>query len=69
MGAGVRIFGPSDHPSSVTRAKPAGVRFYFDADIRGLGILLSTIRPDVTYPGDPAVRFTSGSGHSASWRM
>ena len=37
----------------MTRAKPAGVRFYFDADIRGLGILLSGIRPDVTYPGDP----------------
>lgn len=53
MGAGVRVFRPSDHPSSVTRAKPADVRLYFDADIRGLGILLSTIRPDVTYPGDP----------------
>ncbi|MDG4832917.1 hypothetical protein O7627_26945 [Solwaraspora sp. WMMD1047] len=37
----------------MTRAKPADVRFYFDADIRGLGILLSGIRPDVTYPGDP----------------
>ncbi|GAB3806494.1 PIN-like domain-containing protein [Micromonospora zhanjiangensis] len=37
----------------MTRSKPADVRFYFDADIRGLGMLLSRIRPDVTYPGDP----------------
>ncbi|WP_326550505.1 hypothetical protein [Micromonospora sp. NBC_01813] len=37
----------------MTRTKPAGVHFYFDADIRGLGILLSRIRSDVTYPGDP----------------
>jgi hypothetical protein len=37
----------------VSRTKAAEVRFYFDADIRGLGILLSGIRPDVTYPGDP----------------
>jgi hypothetical protein len=37
----------------MSRTKPANVRFYFDADIRGLGILLSTLRPDVTYPGDP----------------
>ncbi|MGC4807190.1 hypothetical protein [Micromonospora sp. DT233] len=37
----------------MTRLKQAEVRFYFDADIRGLGMLLSGIRPDVTYPGDP----------------
>lgn len=37
----------------MSRVKAADVRFYFDADIRGLGILLSGIRPDVTYPGDP----------------
>ena len=34
-------------------SRPANVRFYFDADIRGLGKLLATIRPDVTYAGDP----------------
>jgi hypothetical protein len=33
--------------------KPASVRFYFDADILGVGKLLATLRPDVTYPGDP----------------
>jgi hypothetical protein len=33
--------------------KAAAVRFYFDADILGLGKLISTIRADVTYPGDP----------------
>jgi hypothetical protein len=37
----------------VSRTKPAEVRFYFDADVRGLGMLLARIRPDVTYPGDP----------------
>jgi hypothetical protein len=37
----------------VSRAKPAEVRFYFDADIRGLGKLLATVRNDVTYAGDP----------------
>ena len=31
----------------------AAVRFYFDADILGLGKLLATLRSDVTYPGDP----------------
>jgi hypothetical protein len=52
MGSCIRVLGPSN-TCSVSRSKPADVRFYFDADIRGLGILLSTIRPDVTYPGDP----------------
>ena len=33
--------------------KPAVVRFYFDADIRGVAMLLAQIRPDLTYPGDP----------------
>jgi hypothetical protein len=33
--------------------KPAEVRFYFDADILGLGKLISGLRPDCTYPGDP----------------
>jgi hypothetical protein len=37
----------------VSRTKPATVRFYFDADVRGLGIILAQVRPDVTYPGDP----------------
>jgi hypothetical protein len=34
-----------------TRA--AIVRFYIDADIRGLGIIIGALRNDVTYPGDP----------------
>jgi hypothetical protein len=33
--------------------KPAAVRFYFDADVLGLGKLLSGLRPDITYRGDP----------------
>lgn len=33
--------------------KPAAVRFYFDADVLGLGKLLSRLRPDITYRGDP----------------
>lgn len=32
-------------------AKAAGVRFYVDADILGLGKLLCAVRNDVTYPG------------------
>lgn len=33
--------------------RPAEVRFYLDADVRGLGIVLAGLRSDVTYPGDP----------------
>jgi hypothetical protein len=33
-------------------AKPAIVRFYFDADILGLAKVVAALRPDVTYPGD-----------------
>ena len=32
--------------------KPAVVRFYFDADILGLGKLIAGLRADCTYPGD-----------------
>jgi len=32
--------------------KPAVVRFYFDADILGLGRLIASLRTDCTYPGD-----------------
>ena len=32
---------------------PADVRFYFDADILEVGEVLATVRPDMTYPGDP----------------
>jgi hypothetical protein len=35
------------------RVKAAEVRFYVDADILGLAKVLVTLRPDVTYPGDP----------------
>ncbi len=31
----------------------ARVRFYFDADVLGLAKVVASIRPDVTYPGDP----------------
>jgi hypothetical protein len=33
--------------------RTASVRFYFDADILGLGKLIASVRPDGTYPGDP----------------
>jgi hypothetical protein len=33
--------------------RAARVRFYIDADIRGLGLILGGLRNDVTYPGDP----------------
>lgn len=33
--------------------KPADVRCYFDADILGLGKLISALRSDCTFPGDP----------------
>ncbi|MCW2759598.1 MAG: hypothetical protein JWO46_3344 [Nocardioidaceae bacterium] len=33
--------------------RPATVRFYFDADILGLAKVITGLRPDVTYPGDP----------------
>ncbi len=34
-------------------SKPATVRFFLDADILGLAKVLVSLRPDVTYPGDP----------------
>lgn len=34
-------------------ARAAHVRFYVDADIRGLGLILGPLRNDVTYPADP----------------
>ena len=33
-------------------AKPAIVRFYFDADVLGLAKVIVQLRPDCTYPGD-----------------
>jgi len=33
--------------------KPADVRFYFDADVLGLAKVVTGLRPDATYPGDP----------------
>lgn len=33
--------------------KPANVRFYVDADTLGLAQILTRLRHDVTYPGDP----------------
>jgi hypothetical protein len=37
----------------VSRAKPAAVRFYFDADVLGLAHVIAALRSDATYPGDP----------------
>jgi PIN like domain len=34
-------------------AKPAVVRYYVDADVLGLAKILTQVRSDVTYPGDP----------------
>jgi hypothetical protein len=39
--------------STPRRARPAQVRYYFDANVLGLAKVVSTLRPDVTYPGDP----------------
>ena len=33
--------------------KRATVRYYFDADVLGLGKVVAGLRPDATYPGDP----------------
>jgi len=33
--------------------RTAQVRFYVDADIRGLGLILAGLRNDLTYPADP----------------
>lgn len=33
--------------------RPADVRFYVDADTLGLARILTRLRSDVTYPGDP----------------
>lgn len=33
--------------------RTAQVRFYVDADIRGLGLILADLRHDLTYPADP----------------
>jgi hypothetical protein len=32
------------------RAKPATVRFYFDADLLGLAKVLASLRNDITHP-------------------
>jgi hypothetical protein len=37
----------------VSAAKPASVRFYFDADVLGLAKVVAGLRSDSTYPGDP----------------
>lgn len=36
----------------MSAAKPAVVRFYFDADVLGLAHVVSALRSDATYPGD-----------------
>lgn len=37
----------------MSRARPAQVRFYLDADVLGLAHVVSGLRWDSTYPGDP----------------
>ena len=37
----------------MSRAKPAVVRFYLDADVLGLAHVVAGLRSDTTYPGDP----------------
>ena len=37
----------------MSRARPAAVRFYFDADVLGLAHVVAGLRSDATYPGDP----------------
>ena len=37
----------------MSRARPAAVRFYFDADVLGLAHVIAGLRSDATYPGDP----------------
>lgn len=34
-------------------ARPANVRYYYDADVLGLAKAVVALRPDSTYPGDP----------------
>ncbi|MGO9959651.1 MAG: hypothetical protein ACLP50_27365 [Solirubrobacteraceae bacterium] len=34
-------------------ARPARVRFYFDADVLGVARVVARLRSDATYPGDP----------------
>ena len=34
----------------MTQIKPAEVRFHFDADVLGLGKVVTLLRPDATYP-------------------
>jgi hypothetical protein len=38
----------------VSQARPATVRFYFDADVLGVAKVVAALRSDVTYPGDQA---------------
>jgi hypothetical protein len=40
----------------MTQPRPAEVRFYVDQDLRGAGIVLGSLRWDVTYPGDQGAR-------------
>lgn len=49
--------------------KPAEVRFYFDADILGLGKLISGLRPDCTYPVILATSSTSGNAPRVPSRL
>lgn len=57
--------------------KDANVRFYFDADILGVGKLVARLREDCTFPGDtgavihkrqrPACSITSPAAKDTEW--
>ena len=59
------------------QARPAFVRFYFDADVLGLAKVLGAMRSDITYPGDsgavihrrerPACIVTSPAAKDTDW--
>jgi hypothetical protein len=46
-------------------AKPAPVHFYVDADVLGLAKILTQIRGDVTYAGDPGGKVKGGRMRAA----
>jgi hypothetical protein len=49
----------------VSHAKPATIRFYFDADVLGLAHVVAGLRSDATYPGDPGAVIKRRDGRPA----
>lgn len=52
MGARLRTRAARPARGVVRVARPAEVRFYFDADVLGLARVVCSLRSDCTYPGD-----------------